>query len=476
MSEKSFIKHFLRIGTGTFISMFLGLITTPVITRTVSPETYGQFSIFNMYVSIAVMILCLGLDQALVRYYYVEDNIEYKSKLLFKCIVLPLLITVLLAKIFIFSIVSGTVKFEFSLNVVVLLHIQIVIQIIYRFSVLVVRLEYKSRLYSILTILSKLLYIGAALLLLYVIKYDYLYSLILATVTSSIVCLAFSIVFQRNIWQFHILNRSNNRISFRKIVTYGWPFIISMGITQLFQAMDKIFLNQFCSYSDVGIYSGAMILVNIFGLVQSTFNSLWGPMAVEHYEKDKEDRLFYQNGNQYITIIMFGLGFTLILVKDIFVYLLGASYREAAYILPFLIFNPVMYTISETTVQGIVFMKKSKMHILIGLVACIVNFIGNSFLVPILGCRGAAIATGCSYIVFFALRTYISNRYFFVNYQLEKIAIITFLAILYAGYNTFVKFNIITVILYVFSIAVLLILYKNHVKSGLANIVSFIKK
>lgn len=75
-------------------------------------------------------------------------------------------------------------------------------------------------------------------------------------------------------------------------------------------------------------------------------------MAVEHYVKDKADVTFYQKGNQIITVIMFCVGFSLILFKDVFAVLLGSKYREAAYILPFLIFNPIMYTVSETTVNG----------------------------------------------------------------------------------------------------------------------------
>lgn len=44
--NNKFLKHFLVIGSGTFISMVIGFLTTPIITRIVSPTEYGQFSIF----------------------------------------------------------------------------------------------------------------------------------------------------------------------------------------------------------------------------------------------------------------------------------------------------------------------------------------------------------------------------------------------------------------------------------------------
>lgn len=467
MLENSFLKHFLKIGTGTFVSMLLGVITTPIITRIVSPDIYGKLSIFNMYVGIFVMVLCLGLDQSLVRYFYVEDSLEYKRELLFKCIIFPVLITEILSIFFVCLRMNGVIKFEFTNQITILLCIQTLLQLIYRFSLLLVRLEYNSNLYSALTILSKVLYVCLALALLYSHKMDYFNCLVWATVLSSVVCLFMSIVRQRNIWCLYKIKMPMIKTRFTELINYGWPFIISMGITQLFQAIDKISLNKYCSYTDVGIYSSAMTLVNVFAIVQTSFNSLWGPMAIEHYETKREDISFYKDANQYITTIMFFLGLSLILVKDIFAFLLGASYREAAYILPFLIFNPIMYTISETTVQGIVFMKKTKMNIVIGAISCLVNYIGNSLLVPILGCKGAAISTGISYIVFFVLRTCISNHYFYIDFNLARFAIITVVAILFAGYNTFLKFNYFTIILYVVSIIILILLYKKYIKKEL---------
>jgi len=199
-------------------------------------------------------------------------------------------------------------------------------------------------------------------------------------------------------------------------------------------------------------------------------------MAVEHYTKDKEDKSFYQKGNQVITVIMFFVGISLILIKDVFAILLGEKYREAAYILPFLIFNPIMYTISETTVNGLVFMKKSKLQVVVAVVSCIVNLIGNSILVPIYGCQGAAISTGLSYIVFFTMRTVLSNKYFYVDFKLKKMYLLTAVVCLYALYNTFVKFNLVAVVLYFVCLTVLCSLYWDTIKWGIGYLFSTASK
>ena len=97
MNKPSVFKHFISIGTGTVLSMLVGFLTTPVLTRLVGTAEYGQYSIFTMYASIALMVLCMGFDQALIRYFYRFDTIDYQRIILRECVTLPLLCTLLTA-------------------------------------------------------------------------------------------------------------------------------------------------------------------------------------------------------------------------------------------------------------------------------------------------------------------------------------------------------------------------------------------
>lgn len=462
-----FLKHFAIIGVGSMLSMILGFFTTPIITRIVDPTDYGQYSIFTMYSSLLLMVLCVGLDQSMVRYFYENDSIEYKQTLLKNCIILPVILTAITSVIALLLYDLGIFKFEFSKTVLILLCIYTLILVIYRFSQLLLRLQYKSKLYSFLSVVQKGAYIIIALGLLFITNVSQELSLIIATVVAAAICLVVSIFSEHKIWEFRHINSSFDDLKKSDLIKYGYPYIATMGITSLFQALDQLSLNYFCTYREVGIYASTMTLVHVFNIIQTTFNTLWAPMAVDHYTKDKNDRSFFQRGNSAITVIMFFIGFSLILVKDVFAILLGEEYREAAMILPFLIFNPIMYTISETTVSGLVFMKKSKMQVLVAAGACLTNAISNYILVPILGCKGAAISTGISYIVFFALRTILSNRYFYVDFKLKKFTILTILAIAYAFYNTFVPFNCLCVIFYIVIIAIMFVLYKDTIKWGI---------
>lgn len=462
-----FLKHFLVIGSGTLFSMIIGFLTTPIITRIVSPTEYGQFSVFTMYSNMALMVLCLGLDQSLVRFFYEKETDNYRRALLFKCLKYPVIVSFVTAIALALFYNYFNFQFELGFELLVLLCAFTLFQIIYRFSLLLVRLQYKSKLYSILGIVQKLSYVVLVLTFIYLNLFNNTVSLAIATTLAVFMCLIISIIAEKRLWNYSKVGFEDCTISQKELIKYAYPYVFSMGVTTLFQYIDQISLNTYCSYVEVGIYSSTMTLVHVFSIIQTTFNTLWAPMAVEHYTKDKDDKSFYQKGNQIITVIMFFVGFSLILVKDIFAVLLGEKYREAAYILPFLIFNPIMYTISESTVNGLVFKKKSNLQVVVSLGACIVNIIGNTILVPKFGCQGAAISTGLSYIIFFTLRTVLSNRVFYVDFHLKKFYLITACAVGYAFYNTFVQFNVISVVGYVICIAVMVGLYRETIFFGL---------
>lgn len=455
--KKSPVKDFIIISGGSFLNLLIGVFTTPIITRLVDPNEYGQLSIFNLYVNISVLIFCVGLDQALVRYYYRSEDLEYKSSLVKKCWFIPIVLWIIFCGVFLSLFSTGLVQFEFDGYITIILAVCVGIQIVNRIALLVLRLEYQSAMYSFVNCINKICYTVLAVLLIKTIKTGYLYILTISITISYLASLVISILLEKHIWTYK--SKSCKEIDSKQLIKYGAPFILSMGLTTVFQGIDKLSLNHFCTYAEVGIYSSAMSLVHVFAILQSSFNAIWAPMATEHYEKAPGEKDFYRKGNAYITIMMFSFGLALILVKDVFAILLGPKYREAAYILPCLCFNPIMYTISETTVSGINFSQKSHLHIWVALGACTVNIIGNTIMVPFIGGRGAAISTGISYIVFFALRTILSNKYYKVDFQIWKISIVTILTFAYALFNTFVKFNVITIVGFIVCVAVLLVLY-----------------
>lgn len=474
--KDTILKQTLVIGSGAIMNFIIGLFTTPLITRLVEPVQYGQMSMFTTYSTIASMVLTFGLDQAVVRFFYQSEEIGYKRKLLTQCWLYPFFICVALSvpSAVIFALFNKSLGND-SIIITVLFLLGVYTLFINRYAMLILRLEKKSKQYSIATIAHKVLYVLIIVAWVPFESANHFRIMAIASIVSYAITTFIAVISCRKIWTPCLSNNVTGQ-KYIDLVKYGFPLMVSSGVYLFFQAIDRISLQFFFSYTVVGIYSSAMSLMSIIAVVRTAFTTVWMPATIEHYEKNPEDRTMYQNGNRFITVIMFAVGFTLILCKDLIVLFLGEKYREASVLLPFLLFQPIMYTVSETTVVGIYFKKKSQAHIVIAAIACVVNFIGNFILIPLIGPKGAAISTGLSYIVFFTLRTIFSNKYYYVDYKLGKFYAVTVLLILFALYNTFFKFGIIAVAMYIVAVTVVLTLYWHTVRDMIRLSINFIMK
>ena len=86
-------KHFFTLFLGTGLNIILGVITTPIVTRLVNPDVYGELSLFTLYGSILMVFTIIGQDQAYNRYYYSAEGMEYKRYLLGLTAKVPLIIS-----------------------------------------------------------------------------------------------------------------------------------------------------------------------------------------------------------------------------------------------------------------------------------------------------------------------------------------------------------------------------------------------
>jgi O-antigen/teichoic acid export membrane protein len=259
-------------------------------------------------------------------------------------------------------------------------------------------------------------------------------------------------------------SRSFSKIDFEKLLEflkYGIPFIPSSILYWLFSSIDRISLRQFSTFTEIGLYSAAFKIVSIMQLIQVGFTTFWVPLAYEKYNSKAISDNFFEKANSLISAILFIFGLLLLAFKDLIFLLFAKSYREASYIAPFLILYPIMYMLSETTVLGINFSKKTYWHIVITGVSAFVNFVGNNLLVPLLEAKGAAISTGLSYVVFFTLRTVIAQKYYTMHIKIKRIYMSVILIVIVASLGTFFKASYIYYIFCMLVLLIYLLLYKD---------------
>jgi O-antigen/teichoic acid export membrane protein len=217
-------------------------------------------------------------------------------------------------------------------------------------------------------------------------------------------------------------------------------------------SFDRIGLKQWSSYEEIGLYAASFKLVSLLTIFQSIFTTAWVPVAYKWYEEKtgKED---FEKVHRIVLIILC-IGFSLIIIfRKILIMILGPSYGGSVSIMIYLLFGPVMYTLSSAMTIGIDISKKTKYNLYaISICACI-NIIGNYALIPILGAKGAAISTAISYIIHFFIRIYFSRKVWIkFSIRMVNIDMIFLIALILCvefGLNKFIEIGVFMLILFV---------------------------
>src|SRR5699024_9472276 len=433
----SLIKKFLKFSYGSWIGLFLGLASTMLITRLLPPDALGKASMFDLFLQIGMILTIFGTDQSFVRFFY-EENESKRGALLYNVLKIPM-VTTMIMLVFLFIFYQQITEFligQSNFYIALWLALGIIGQLLYRYSQLVVRMQQIGNLYSLLQIFLKVFNISFILIFFYLIgsKYEIL---IWSKVVTFFLLTIIAMYFGKNYWNIRNLRINDTRHTQGEIFKYGEPYVITLFITWLFESFDKIALRQWSTFDELGEYSAAMRLVALVVVLRTSFSTFWTPVAYERFEKSPEDKEFFGNISVVVSFAMFLVAILSIAGRDVIVFLLGKDYIVAGNIMPFLVFMPVLYTISHTTVMGINFYKKTKYHIYIAVLSCLLNIIGNWLLVPQYGALGASISTAFSFVLFFTLRTQISLKFYKVNYPLAKIYTMIIIVMVYAMFAVF---------------------------------------
>lgn len=438
--KPSAFSGFLRYFYGNFVVLLLGFVSLPLITRFMSTEEYGRSGMFTSAVTVIYIFAILGMDQTYIRYYY-KEGID-RVRLMKQCLIPAVLIVCGLSAVYVlFSEPFNLFLFgENGADITVLVAAYTIISVFERFLFLDIRMVQNGRLYSNLNILSKLLNIALILAAFYFLGDDFRVVLYAMTISLGIITAFIGI---RYVAVNRHVQKAEARVVYpqKELIAYGLPFILVLLMEWLLSSCDRWAIRIWSGYGELGIYNSAMNIMTILLTFKATFVAFWSPVAMEKYETDTQENciLFFRKAFEITRFLCTGAAFGLILFRGLIVYILGPAYREASSIIPFLTLMPIFSIMFEITNQGIKFKKKNKYLNYASGVAIVINIGGNAMLVPLFGGAGAAIATGLTYIAYFAIGTFFSERCYPVGYRFRKTLFYALILVLYAAAATFLN-------------------------------------
>jgi O-antigen/teichoic acid export membrane protein len=381
----------------------------------ISPVEFGRSSLFAMVNTVLTIVMPLGLDQAFVRYFNVND---YEKKVLLCSSIMPGLLFCIIPMIGFFLFKSPLSYWLFNQYEPFLLFafiLSLPLLIVQRFGTLIIRMELRGKLYSVLNIIFPLTNFIFFLLLSLFFRGSYkciVYAAIFSTLLNTIIVICVT----GKSWN---LRKENiNKPLTKDLLQFGLPMLPALVISLSLNSFDKIGLRLWSSFEQLGLYAAAFKISSIVSIIQSIFTTAWIPVAYRWHEKNVSTDKFDSVSIVVLSVISMAVaGITVF--RDVIIWILGPEYRDTSVIFVYLLFVPAMFTISETTNLGIAFSKKTIFNLYVYLICFCINILGNYILIPVWGARGAAISTCMSYIVFFWARTLFSRKVWY-NFGLIK--------------------------------------------------------
>ncbi|MHA2939801.1 flippase [Vibrio sp. RC27] len=390
-----FVEKTLRIVVGLFIGIW--------VARYLGPEKFGLFSYAQSFVGLFSAIATLGLDSIVIRELVKDEN--QRDKLLGTAFVLKLIGAAVVLSLLAFSYFLQVNNSEVSFLIFIIASSTIfqsfnVIDFYFR-SIVMSRFVVFSNVFSLLvsSIIKVILLCNEAPLVAFscVIAFD---SIVLASGYTYF-------YFKRNMT---ISNWTFDKKLAKSLLFDSWPLIVS-GLAVMLQArIDQVMLKQMIGDEEVGQYSVALRLVEMFDFFSVMFTRSIMPAIVN--AKQKSEKLYQHRlyAIYKVMMISFLLIFTFNITfgENIILILYGNSYSIAATLFP--IFSIRTLFTNYAMARGLFITNNNlfKYTLIFVLLGAFINILLNYVLIPEYKSFGALIAT----VITYTLTVFIINLLF----------------------------------------------------------------
>lgn len=376
----------------------IAVITTPIFTRLMSPEQYGQFSIYTSWLSIFTIITTLRLNGAVFNKgmsKFKDDRDTYTSTMQF----VTLLMAVIVFCVYLIFHKQINKLTELPTFIMIAIFVELLVTPAIDFWTVRKRYEYEYKSVVFRTLLMATLNagvgIGAVLL-----SGEKGYARILSCI---IVNFFFGVV-------LFIYNMNRSRVLFKKeyavfALSFNLPLLLHYFSQYVLEQSDRIMVQKMVGMAAVGIYSVSYNIALLMRIVTTSINNAITPWQYECLEKKIYKRL--DNTMFLIFVLVAGCSFLLsCFAPEIMKILANEKYYEGIYVIPPVAMG-LFFSFMYTTFANVEFyFDKNKFSMYISCAGAILNVLLNYIGIRYFGYLAAAYTTLICY-VFFAIGHYI---------------------------------------------------------------------
>ena len=422
--KRKFASDVLFYGFSSGLVSLSGLITLPILTKTLSPDLYGAWVQIGVTIGLLLTFATLGFQTTVIRFLSGNKDKNKVSSLFHLMLIIVIINTLILLFITFFfqNILSGFIFADNSFRYFVpLAGLWLMVRSIYILNISFLRSRNKIKLLSLINISRTILKIIVLYLILIVFTGN------LVTVIEFYIIIDF--IFSLIIYFFEVVKSVGISIKLydlknklKDLFKFSLPFIPNGALMWILASSDRYFIVHLLSLSDNAIYSVAYRLVSILSLFYMPFGFVGYPLLVELWEKNQKNKvreLLEKSTKVYMFFIIPSIFGLYAFGSKVILMLTTKNYNVPPILILWVSLGILFLGIYQINVYTIHLIKKTYYNTIIFSIAATINIILNYFFIKAIGIEGAAISTFISYLFLASTVTILARRKLNYNFDIE---------------------------------------------------------
>ena len=380
----------LIYGLGQVGNRAVNLLMVPILTRVLRPGEYAISELAFAYSQTAILVLVMGLDGALARFFYHEPDRAARIRMASTSLVFRIVTSVAVALVI--ASLAGPLATQFMGGAAYRKYVMVSagalpFTLLVLFGNDVLRVTLQPVKFVILNFVNVMLVFGLSLW--FVVAQHrgvigVLYGKLIGDAISSALALLLSRHSLRPVFDAAVLGR---------MLRYGLPAVPAIFGFGLVTSFDRFVLQRTRSLEDVAIYGIAAKFLAVVGIGVSGFQLAYTPFAYARAHDPEAPRLFAKFMAIYVAAASAGALLVGMIAPEVLSVLVPPAYRTAATPALWLAFAAVAQGAYTVASIGIGIALATPWLNLSGATAAAVSFGGQWLLAPRFGPEGAAAAT-----------------------------------------------------------------------------------
>jgi len=401
------LKHIRNYASAGVLAAFAGIITFPLLTRSLSVAEYGILGLITSSATLFVAIGKLGMQHAVIRFYaqIKNENLSYSLKQMNSTVSMVFfLFATITAGLWLaagFQLLPRVSNFENISGLALIASGIVFLRLLGSGFMNFLRAQQRSAIVGVTQIITRYLYLFGVLVIMisgHVSVAFVLFSMVLAEVVG----VSFA---AKKYWPDFHFNRADLSTQLAKsMLHYGIPLMMLESLGLVMRLSDRYIIQALLGENELGMYSASynltayLELILLAAMVQAIkphYMQLWEGEGVE------KTKAFLSTGlHTYMVIGLPFIALFSLVSPHLLNFLASPKYSPGTIIIPFVAFSFLLEGSMHFLAAGLYIKKNTKVLMFWGVVATLLNLSLNMLVIPVHGILGAAVVTIVSYLIF----------------------------------------------------------------------------